>query len=113
MKIKLHVLTGSLGLSKNFFTNFLKQYWESEERLILLTTTTSIVALRLHKTTQIVHTTFNIPTKGELKTLYCTSITFDDLSKASVIIVEECSMLTNDIVKHIVAHIHEVSQGAN
>lgn len=110
-KSGLHVLTGPPGTGKTFFISFLKIFWESKGRVVLLTTTTGIVALRLHNSARIVHTAFPIPIKGELQALSRSSKTFDDLSNASVIIINECSMLTTDLHKHVVARLHEVSQG--
>ena len=60
----LHVLTGTPGSGKTFFVKYLAQYFQTQNKLVLLSATTSAAALRLSSTASTTHTLFRIASRG-------------------------------------------------
>jgi tRNA uridine 5-carbamoylmethylation protein Kti12 len=58
----LHVLTGTPGSGKIFFIKYITQYLQLKDKIVLLSGTTRAAIRRLSKTTNMIHTTFQIPT---------------------------------------------------
>jgi hypothetical protein len=107
----IYILTRSPSCGKSFFIGFMKQYWDKQGKKILLTATTGVAAIRLDLSASTVYTAFKIPRSGQLNPLHRSSEAFDKIYSTDIIIIDECSMLILDILKHIVSRMHEVQQG--
>ena len=65
----LHVLTGTPGSGKTFFVKYLAQYFQIQNKLVLLSATTGATALRMSSTASTAHTLFRISSRGYLSPL--------------------------------------------
>jgi ATP-dependent exoDNAse (exonuclease V) alpha subunit len=91
----LHVLTGTPGSGKTFFVKYLAQYFQTQNKLVLLSTATSAAALRLSSTASTTHSLFRIPSRGYLSPLPEPSTVLERLHSADVIVIDEMSMMTS------------------
>jgi hypothetical protein len=92
----IHLVTISLRCGKSFFISYMKRHWATQGKNVLLTTTTSIAMIRLDPNAMTVHSTFNIPVKGEFKLLHRTLSYFEKLYYANIIVIDKCNMPTKE-----------------
>ena len=94
----LHILTGTPGSGKMFFVKYIAQYFQNHNKKVIISATTGAAALRLCKTASTVHTMFRIPTHGYLSVLHEPSLILTTLKNADVIIIDEISMMTSNML---------------
>jgi ATP-dependent exoDNAse (exonuclease V) alpha subunit len=91
----LHVLTGTPGSGKTFFVKYLAQYFQTQNKIVLLSATTGAAALRLSSNASTTHILFRIPSRGYLTPLPEPSTVLERLQSADVIVIDEMSMMTS------------------
>ena len=109
----LHVLTGTPGNGKSFFIKYIIQYLQLKGKTILQSGTTKAVARWLNKTTNMVHTTFRIPTLGYLSCISKPSKILDKIKTSDVIIIDEMSMMTSYVLCITEQHLKQATPLTN
>jgi hypothetical protein len=71
------------------------------------------MARQLNKTANMVHTTFRIPTRGYLSCLPEPSKVLDKIKTSNVIIIDEMSMMTSDVLYTIEQRLKQASPLTN
>ena len=95
---RLHILTGTPGSGKTFFVKYIAQYFQKHNKKVTLSATTGAAVLRLSKSASTIHTVFRIPTHGYLSMLPKPSPVLTKLNNANVIIIDEMSMMTSNML---------------
>ena len=103
----LYVLTGTPGSGKTFFVKYLAQYFQTQNKLVLLSATTGAAALRLSSTASTTHTLFRIPSRGYLSPLPEPSTILERLHNANVIVIDEMSMITSYMLCTVEHHLKQ------
>ncbi len=85
-------------MGKLFFVKYITQHFQTLGKNVLLSTTTGTVAFCLCSTTTTIHIAFCIPVQGYLSILLEPSNVIEKLKIANVIIINEMSMMTNNIL---------------
>ena len=81
-----------------FFAKYIAQYFQNHNKKVVLSATTGAAALWLCKSVSTVHIVFRIPTHGYLFVLPEPSPILTKLKNADVIIIDEMSMMTSNML---------------
>ena len=105
----IHVLSGTPGSGKTLCTKFIARKILESQRKVMLSATTGSAASQLAATANTVHSAFSISQTGQYMTpLFETDSLFHQLQAASVIIIDEMSMLTQYLFSQVLSRIQEV-----
>lgn len=110
----LHVLSGAPGSGKTYLTKKLAWHLRSTGRRVLLCGSTGAAAVRLCETAVTLHKAIDAPWQGARywHPLSPTNLQYYVLLHADVIIVDEMSMLTSNLLNHLLTRVQNVLASA-
>ena len=109
----LNVLNGTPRSGKIFFVKYITQYFQAQNKKVIISGTTESTTLRLSYITNTIHTTFHIPSHGYLSIYFESSKVINRLQDADVIIINEMSMITSYMLCVIKQHLKHAMQAKN
>lgn len=104
----VHIILGSPGAGKTYMTKVLIDTYKSQNKKLVLCSSTGIAATRLHACATTVHNAFVIPPNGFLAPFSPSHPKYAALRDADVIIIDECSMMTAKTMLHVMYRIAQV-----
>ncbi len=96
-----------------FFIKYITQHFHVHGKNVLLSTITNVVALCLSTIIIIVYTAFHIPTHGYLSILPKPHNVIEKLKSTNVIIIDEMSMMTSNMLCAIEQHLKQTMRVEN
>jgi ATP-dependent exoDNAse (exonuclease V) alpha subunit len=94
-------MSGTPSSGKTFFIQYLTEYYMLLKKKVILTVTTGCAASRLSSKTSTIHNTFHIQCKGYVRPLQESSVEFQILKEANIIIIDEMSMMTSTLLQSV------------
>jgi hypothetical protein len=93
----LHIFISTPNSGKTFFMKYITQHFQMHDKNMLLSMTISVATHCLSSTTTTMHTAFGIPTRGYIFVLLEPHNVIDKLKSRNVIIIDEMSIMTNNM----------------
>jgi len=106
----MHVIQGGPGCGKTFITQFLAYKFRCAGMHVLLCGSTGVCSCRLDSTASTLHSTVNVGRRGSRywSPLAVTNVRYHQLLHADVIIVDEISMVTSDLLNMLMLRLQGV-----
>lgn len=95
---RLHFPTCTPGSGKTFFVKYIAQYFYIHNKIVILSTTTKAIPLRLSRLASTIHIVFCIPTHGYLFGVPKPSSILTKLKNGNIISIDEMSIMTSNML---------------